>query len=106
MNKDEYIQQLKSEIREVALNLINDDIHFIEGIRIIRDKLNYISLSDDEANLIRGIDSDTDDVPVGETRKLWNKEALEKLDRELEEYILEVKPAVKDLCKRILQILD
>jgi hypothetical protein len=69
MEHDDYIEKLKFELKEVAFKLINDEIDFIEGIRAIKDRLKAISLNDEDLNLFRGIDSDTDDVPVGETKK-------------------------------------
>jgi len=32
-----------------------------------------------------GIDSETDDLPIGEVRKYWSREALERKDREIAE---------------------
>jgi len=106
MEHDNYIGKLRSELKEVALKLINDEIDFVEGIRAIIDRLNAISLDDDDLNLFRGIDSNTDDVPVGETRKSWNKESLRQLDDELFSYIEKVKPQVKLACKKIIRIID
>lgn len=83
MEHDDYIGKLNFELKEVAFKIINDEIDFVQGIRAIKDRLDAISLDDDDLKLFRGIDLDTDDVPVGETRKSWSKESLRKIDNEL-----------------------
>ena len=106
MERKEYIDKLKSELLDAATKLINDEIYFIEGIRIIKSRLELVKLDDDDINLFRGIDSETDDVPVGDTRKLWNKEALKKVDDELIDYINQEKTQVVKVCKKILKQLS
>jgi hypothetical protein len=106
MEKEEYAKIQKSELKELASKLLNDEIYFVEGVRNIKDRLHTISLDDDDINLFRGIDSDTDDVPVGDTRKLWSADALRKIDDEIVDYIDKVKPQVKEVCKKIIKIVN
>lgn len=106
MEREEYIKKIKSELKELALKLINNEIYFIEGIRAVKDRLDVIILDDEDINLFRGIDSDTDDVPVGENRKLWNKESLQKIDDELVGYIDNIKPRVYEVCRKIIKIIE
>lgn len=106
MKLKEYKEKQKNELREIASKLLNDQIYFIEGIRLIKDRIDTINLDDEDIKLLSGIDSDTDDVPVGNTRKLWSKEALQKVDKALIDYIESVKPQIKSLCKKIMKIID
>ncbi|PIP93973.1 MAG: hypothetical protein COW00_02945 [Bdellovibrio sp. CG12_big_fil_rev_8_21_14_0_65_39_13] len=106
VHKNDYIEKVRLELREFAMKLLNDDIYFIEGIREIKDRLDVVSLDDEDCNLFRAIDSDTDDVPVGASRSLWNKEALQKIDDKIYNYITSVKPQVKVVCKKIIKEID
>jgi len=106
MEHKEYIDKLKTELLHAATNLINDDIHFVEGIRIIKDRLDILELDDDEVNLTRGIDSETNDIPIGDTRKRWNKEALRKVDDEIIDYIVQEKAQVIKVCEKIVKQLS
>jgi hypothetical protein len=94
-----------SELNKTATLLIDDNIDFIEGIRAIRDCLDLIPIEEEDKDLFLLIDSETDDVPVGKTRSLWSKKALEEIDNKLEPYIVEMKQSVKDGCKKIIEII-
>lgn len=52
---------------------IKDNMYFVEGIRIIKDRLDLVKLEVDEVNLFRGIDSGTNDAPVviQENCEIW-----------------------------------
>jgi len=104
MDKNEYEKNKIDELRNIAEKLIKDEIYFIEAIREIKDRINLIKLTVEEERLLKAIDSDTDDIPVGEVRKKWNKEALEKIDIELNDYMKEIKPDVIKICKKILKL--
>ena len=59
---------------------------FIEGAREIRTTAFELDLqSDPDIVAFVAIDSETDALPVGEFRKLWLPEALDKLDPELQQ---------------------
>lgn len=102
MDKNEYGKIKIDELRNIAEKLIKGEIYFIEAIREIKDRINLIKLTDEEKKLLIAIDSDTDDIPAGEVRKRWNKEALEKIDIELNNYMKEIKPDLIKICKKIL----
>jgi hypothetical protein len=58
--------------------------------------------SGDDFRFIVGIDSETDDLPVGPVRKLWDEDALREKDREIERCEKIWGAEFREICERIL----
>jgi len=54
---------------------------------------------------LRGIDSETDTLPLGEVRQYWNAEALERKDREIAEAEAFYGDAVREVASRLVRLL-
>ncbi|MEK7312838.1 MAG: hypothetical protein AAB065_00030 [Deltaproteobacteria bacterium] len=50
----------------------------------------------------QSVESQTDHLPVGEVRNLWNEEALKKKDEEIKKAEIMFTGIVKDSCNFIL----
>jgi len=76
----------------------------VQGCRILvqyGEELEKIAGSD--YGVIAGIESETDDLPLGEVRTQWAKSALEEKDQKKKRYLLRVEPELRAACERILQ---
>lgn len=76
---------VRLQIVSTARNMCEGRISFIEGAREICALSHAIGLSD-EADMIAFVvvDSETDGLPMGSVRNLWQPEALAKLQPEIE----------------------
>jgi hypothetical protein len=79
MNVDSEAQVARREIGETARRMLTGSLSFIEGARRIvglshNAKLNF----DPDIVPFVGIDSETDALPIGDVRRHWAPEALEK----------------------------
>lgn len=89
----------------IARAIISGEMGIILGCR---ELLQYAFKAeweeDDDLNTIKGIESETDEFPVDEDRKLWNENALKEKDKEIEQfenfYRELVISAVKNLVNR------
>ena len=75
----------RREIGRVAVAMLKGATSFIEGSREL-SQLHFIAGLEDDPDLIAfvGIDSETDALPMGELRKMWNADALAKLQPEID----------------------
>jgi hypothetical protein len=53
-----------------------------------------------------GIASELDDVPLGESRKLWSQDALAAKDRERDEYLLKSAATITATCEALVTKLS
>ncbi|HUQ85076.1 MAG TPA: hypothetical protein VM077_02025 [Candidatus Limnocylindrales bacterium] len=102
-------EQIKKEsankIIEIAKNMIDGKINLAAGSRKIETYRYQTDYSDDELfDIFMLVADDTDHIPLDEeVREKWNKDALKKLDSELEEYIKVMKPDMLDACEAIVE---
>ncbi len=58
------------------------------------------------ALVVRGVESETDDLPSGTQRELWEPSALSLLDAERHEYWRHVESSVREACAQLVEILE
>jgi Protein of unknown function (DUF2489) len=76
----------RAKVVEIAQAMLDSTLGIIEGSRRLndlREALGIYHLDDDFVGFV-GIDSETDHLPIGDVRRLWNEEALVHKDREVE----------------------
>lgn len=87
----------------LAQQIINESIGVIEGCRkIVSSKTEQEIRDDDDFLTITAIESETDEFPIGETRSHYHKKNLEKLDKELDEYLKVIKPIIFEACRNLI----
>lgn len=76
----------RSEIGRIARAILAGAISFIEGAREING-LRFAADLECDPDIVPfvGIDSETDSLPLGEVRRLWNPDALAKLQSKIDE---------------------
>lgn len=105
MNREEYLQKRKSDAIQIATDLLNRAIDPIVAFR------NLISIGHDfeeirEFDVFRGLDSETDQFPRGESRQGYSKSYLEKLDLEADEYLEKSRKVIEEACNALIKVLS
>lgn len=104
-----FMNQTKSEIRQLAQKIIDNKIDFVGGCRKIAQLsyyLNDVDFNNVEEHLLimRGISSESDRFPLGEVRKTCSPKHLAKLDLDKEGFVAFYRPQVLHCCQDIVQL--
>jgi len=90
----------EARIVSVAKKMLSGDMGIVEGSRLI----NGVSGRDDDLlDIFMLIASETEDFPVGDLRSLWEKGALERIERRTEAYIDQLRDEVLKTCEMLIQ---
>lgn len=93
----------RKEIVDACLRLINDEINLIEGCRKLIFLRNYFDLEEDPCFLpFVGVVSETDDYPVQSVRARFSGDYLSQLDREVGQYVSQVRPSIIEACELLV----
>ena len=86
----------------MAQAVLNGQTTVLEAVRALVSLAHTDAVADvEDRRLIIGIESETDDLPVGEARKLWAPSALESKDKEIVRCEELYKGQFLEACKRI-----
>jgi Protein of unknown function (DUF2489) len=82
---DTLIASNRQKVASIAQDMVDGRIAIIDGSRQLAALLHRIDVAefDDDFMPFVGIDSATDSLPIGESRKHWASDALEKKDAEI-----------------------
>ena len=96
----------KSRIATLAAGISEGSVGLLEGIRNMAPLIRRLERKNEAYFLpILAIESETEDVPTGEARKLWEPLALRRKEAEVEVYLEKVREVVLDSCKKIREEL-
>ena len=86
MNHEEYIDSVRTRIGHAAKEMLNGNKNYLEGAIEIASLYHEAEIEENNTdfNIFIGISSETDHLPIGEMRKNWSKEALEKYEAEIQ----------------------
>lgn len=96
-------ERLRREIAALASDMLAGTLDLLDGARAIEHR--RVELRDgtyEPLLVIRAFADQSYDYPRGTNRALWAAEALERFDREFEEYFREARPQVLDACTSIV----
>jgi hypothetical protein len=94
----------RKEITNTCLLLENDSIDFIEGCRKVVSLRNRYDLAEDLSfSPFVGVVSETDDYPDQSVRENFSKDYLERIDKEITDYILQVRPSIIEACSILVE---
>ena len=97
-------QSGREKLIAVARRIIDGRIGIIEGVRKITGLRFYVSNPEDELFLfIRGVESEADCFPIGRERDNYSPADLQRLDREAENYLSNIREDVMNSCKTIVE---
>jgi hypothetical protein len=94
----------KEKIIRICRAVLNNEMGVIEASRIL-SKRPFSQGFEDDPDVITfiAIDSSTDHLPIGEVRKLWNKEALAQKDKEIAECEVFYRAQAREACERLIK---
>src|SRR5262245_62100714 len=95
------------EIADVAQGMLNGSVELLAGCRkLVRLRIDAAAPASPAFNAITGVESETDDYPLGEKRNAYSAELLDKLDSDVSTYLDEVRPAVLQSCREIIEEVE
>jgi hypothetical protein len=105
MKDKKYIRLTKVKTIETAKAILEEKVGVIEGARLMQGLLWQAEDSEEDGDLLVfiGIDSETDDLPVGEERQHWSEEALKEKDIEIRRCEKLYREAAREACARIIE---
>jgi hypothetical protein len=93
----------RQKAKEVAESVLNSRTTVLEAARELVSIAHTDAIANEEDRiLIIAIESETDDLPIGEVRKLWAPYALEAKDAEIARCEELWKAEFIEACKRIV----
>lgn len=98
-----YRVSLYREILAAARGVLDGTVGMVDAARTLTSISYALGVENDEPFIsFRGIDSETDDYPLGDVRARWNPAALAREDAKRERYEEEVRESVKEGCRALL----
>ncbi len=92
---------------EVARGIVDGTTTVLEGCRsLVRLRADAEIPRSEAFCVIIGVESETDDYPVGNQRASYAPELLERLDAQVLPYLDEVRPAVVEACGEIIREIE
>ena len=81
-----YVQSVRQRVAATARDMLDGTLSFLTGSRTLAALRHEAEVREDDSDFMVfvGIDSDTDDLPLGEVPQYWDKKALEKLEPEIQ----------------------
>jgi hypothetical protein len=92
----------RQRAKDIAQAVLDGRTTVVEAVRELVCLAHTDAIAEvEDRRLIIGIDSETDDLPVGEVRKLWAPDALEIKDVEIARCEELYKSSFLEACRRI-----
>jgi hypothetical protein len=102
---ESYVASVRKRVVETAQSMLDGQLNFLEGARMLSDLRNEAAVRDDDSDFMTfvAIDSETDDLPIGAVRQHWSKEVLDKLDPEYKEAEVWAKKFGSEACESLIR---
>jgi hypothetical protein len=100
----EDVATVRLRIAETAAQMLDGSIEFLEGVRLLTGLRSKADIKDDDEDfsVLDDVDSETDGLPLGDVRRHWATEALERLDPEIEAATAWAKQFASGACESLL----
>jgi hypothetical protein len=95
---------VENQIAAVAQEVLTGGIGLVEGCRRLVQLVG--SLEDWDEKLLApiiGLESETDDLPLGAARSLWSPTALAERQREVDAYLDQARSVVLEACRDLVR---
>ena len=105
MNKNSQ-EDSRQCVIQVATQILNGSINPVAGCRMLLSLEASAALTHLSGyEVIRAIESETDDYPIGEPREGYDASLLTRLDTEIEVYLGKVRGPLLAACRQLLDYL-
>jgi hypothetical protein len=98
-------KDLRHEIARVATRMLTGEVGLHEGcheIARLRTGLSEPEVADPDLLVFVGVDSELDDVPLGDVRQRWAPEALAVKDAQTAEYLGRARDGILRACQAVV----
>jgi hypothetical protein len=94
----------RKRVRQIARSVLDAQLGVLAAARALTALLHRDRgiVSEEDFNLFRGVESETDDLPLGKVREEWRADALIEKDREIARCEALWRDQVLAACTRIL----
>ena len=108
VSHEDYLQMQRQRLCEIAKAILAGDLGIIAGVRQLLPFRHEIELAEveDDFQVLVGIDSETDHLPIGSQRLNWAEAAWRKKEKEIVEAEAQAAKDVLRICQRLLTKLE
>ena len=104
MRTEEYPIFIRGKIVAICEAMLREEIGIITGSRILKSLgFELFADHDEDFSMFVAIDSETDHLPVDFERRNWSIEALERKDKEIENYEASAKADAFETCRKLIK---
>ena len=94
----------RAELLQVAQSVVDGTAQPVEACRRMMELGLKLEIADSpEFDVIRGIESQTEVVPIGSLRDEYEKGYLERIDRDMGHFLSLAMPGLEAACRRLLE---
>jgi hypothetical protein len=105
--KDEVLAIKRRELVDVASAMLKSDTDLIHGVRqTCRLRFEIQDPDNPVFPALRGVESETDSLPIGPSRSAASATYLQRADAEMQQYPDEAKPAILNACHDIIKMFS
>lgn len=108
LTHEEYILAARSRVVETAKRMLSGEISFLDGANTLCSLRFEVGIKEDDPDFLTfvGIDSETHNYPMREARQHWTKDALERLEPEIDQLEDWAKEAGQAPCQSLIRRFD
>ena len=108
MSREEYIQNKRQRAARIASSMIDGSMNYLEGAIELASLRFEVDLAEDDKDFLAFtvVASEIDHLPIGEFRKNWSQEALDRHEPAIEQSTKWAKDVSLLECKSILERFD
>jgi hypothetical protein len=105
ISHEKYVQSARSQVVSTATALQNGEISYLLGAKKLDALRHAISVKDDDADfrVFVAIASGTDNFPLCAARQYWDKDALDRLQPEIDAAEIWAKEHGEPICAKLVQ---
>jgi hypothetical protein len=94
---------LKKRVCSIAADITQGKVGIVLGVRQLEPLLLRLNMDmDADLMIIKAVDSDSDEYPMGEVRRFWNPEKLKEIDLDREEFEKFYQKDVFNACRILI----
>jgi hypothetical protein len=99
----EFDETSLERVKRIAVQALSGEIHmFLACIKISNETINLQNIPREITVVFDGIASEIDGLPIGDERQYWDTVALLEQDKEIERYLAEVGPVLKEAMEKLV----
>lgn len=105
MNHEEHVLQARHEASRICSGILEGNVDVLEGFHLLASLRWEVGVDASDADFIVfvAISSEIDNLPIGEVRRYWSAEALERLEPELQAAIAWAMPMAVPACRSVVR---